>query len=162
MTSTLDPHHGTDEQVPHDIGAEQSVLGGVLLGGADTVGQVQELISALDFYRPAHQIIFEAVCALADRGEPHDAVAVNNELVKRGEAIRVGGALYLHTLTEAIPTTANAGYYAKIVADQARLRRIMVAGIHAAQMARTAEGDLDEIATRATEQMERARLPRDP
>ena len=159
MTATLDPHHDTTDQPPHDISAEQSVLGGMLLGGPDTVTQVQELISALDFYRPAHQIIFDAVCALADRGDPHETTAVNAELIKRGEALRVGGALYLHTLTESIPTTANAGYYAKIVADQARLRRIMAAGLHAAQMARAAEGDLDDIATRATERMEKAAFP---
>ncbi|WAE76827.1 AAA family ATPase (plasmid) [Streptomonospora nanhaiensis] len=163
MTATLDPHHAApapeDERVPHNTAAEQSVLGGVLTGGSDTVVQVQELVSALDFYRPAHQVIFEAVCALADRGDPHDATAVHAELVKRGDAVRVGGALYLHTLTEAIPTAANAGFYAKIVADQARLRRIMTAGIHAAQMARTAEGDLEDIATRATEEMERAAFP---
>ena len=152
-----DPETGAP--IPCDIIAEQSVLGGAMIGGAAEIAQIQQLVNALDFYRPAHQLIYDAVCALADRGDPHDAVAVNAELTRRGETTRVGGAPYLHTLTEAIPTAANAGYYAAIVAEQARLRAIMAAGEHAAQMARTARGEVADIAERAAGEMERAAFP---
>lgn len=153
----LDPDTGTP--IPCDLAAEQFVLGGALEGDARIVATVQELVKPTDFYRPAHQMIFDAICALADQGVPHDAIAVNDELTKRGEAARVGGGVYLHSLTNRIPVTANAGYYAKIVADKARLRAIAAAGVRANQMATTAEGDLDDIAAQAVHQMETAAWP---
>jgi len=156
-TPVLDPDTG--KPIPCDIFAEQSVLGGALRGDARTVDGIVELVRNIDFYRPAHQLIFDAICALSDQGAPHDAIAVNAELTKRGQVTRVGGALYLHTLTESIPNVANATYYAKIVADKARLRAIAAAGIRATQLATTAEGDLDDIAGQSVQTMEKAAFP---
>nr|WP_275888303.1 replicative DNA helicase [Nonomuraea lactucae] len=107
--------------------AEQSVLGGMLLS-KDAIADVVEIIRSDDFYRPAHQMIYDVVTDLYGRGEPADAVTVFDELQKRGEMARVGGAAYLHTLTAVVPTAANAGYYAKIVREQAILRRLIEAG----------------------------------
>ncbi|MER7506440.1 replicative DNA helicase [Nonomuraea pusilla] len=107
--------------------AEQSVLGGMLLS-KDAIADVVEVLRADDFYRPAHQMIYDVVTDLYGRGEPADAVTVFDELQKRGEMARVGGAAYLHTLTAVVPTAANAGYYAKIVREQAILRRLIEAG----------------------------------
>ena len=135
---------GYDRTPPHDIQAEQSVLGGMLLS-KDAITQVVEIIRSADFYRPAHQIIYDAVVDLFSRGEPVDAISVNAELTKRGEVTRVGGAPYLHTLTEAIPTAANAGYYAKIVLDQALLRRLVEVGTRAAQLGYTGAGDALDV-----------------
>lgn len=98
-----------------------------------------------DFYRPAHQVIYEALCDLAQQGEPMDAISANNALVKKGEAVRVGGAPYLHTLTEAIPTAANTGYYAKIVADKAVLRRLIQVGTRIAQFGYEGVGEVDDL-----------------
>nr|WP_055509026.1 replicative DNA helicase [Nonomuraea pusilla] len=112
---------------PHNIEAEQSVLGGMLLS-KDAIADVVEVLRADDFYRPAHQMIYDVVTDLYGRGEPADAVTVFDELQKRGEMARVGGAAYLHTLTAVVPTAANAGYYAKIVREQAILRRLIEAG----------------------------------
>ncbi|WP_017624962.1 replicative DNA helicase [Nocardiopsis chromatogenes] len=141
-------HSGFDRTPPHDILAEQSVLGGMLLS-KDAITEVVEIVRSSDFYRPAHQTVYDAVVDLFSRGEPVDAISVNAELTKRGEITRVGGAPYLHTLTEAIPTAANAGYYARIVADRAVLRRLVEVGTHIAQMGYTGDGEVDDIVDQA-------------
>ena len=141
-------HSGFDRTPPHDILAEQSVLGGMLLS-KDAITEVVEIVRSSDFYRPAHQTVYDAVVDLFSRGEPVDAISVNAELTKRGEIARVGGAPYLHTLTEAIPTAANAGYYARIVADRAVLRRLVEVGTHIAQMGYTGDGEVDDIVDQA-------------
>jgi replicative DNA helicase len=118
---------GFERTPPNNIDAEQSVLGGMLLS-KDAIADVVEVLRSDDFYRPAHQMIYDVVTDLYGRGEPADAVTVFDELQKRGEMARVGGAAYLHTLTAVVPTAANAGYYAKIVREQAILRRLIEAG----------------------------------
>ncbi|WP_310707799.1 replicative DNA helicase [Nonomuraea sp. 3-1Str] len=118
---------GFERTPPSNIEAEQSVLGGMLLS-KDAIADVVEIIRSDDFYRPAHQMIYDVITDLYGRGEPADAVTVFDELQKRGEMARVGGAAYLHTLTAVVPTAANAGYYAKIVREQAILRRLIEAG----------------------------------
>lgn len=106
---------------PQDVAAEQSVLGGMLLS-KDAIADVVEVLRGTDFYRPAHELVFEAVLDLYGRGEPADAVTVSAELTKRGELGRIGGPAYLHTLLSSVPTAANAGYYARIVHERAVLR----------------------------------------
>ena len=82
---------------PHDVAAEQCVLGGMLLS-KDAISDVIEVIRPTDHYRPAHQLVHEAILDLYGRGEPADAITVANELTRRGEIARVGGGPYLHTL----------------------------------------------------------------
>ena len=108
---------------PQDLVAEQGVLGGMLLS-KDAIADVVEIIKERDFYRPAHELIYDAILDLYGRGEPADPVTVAAELTKRGEIARAGGAPYLHTLISSVPTAANASYYARIVRDHARLRLI--------------------------------------
>ncbi|GAA4207775.1 hypothetical protein GCM10022252_71900 [Streptosporangium oxazolinicum] len=112
---------------PNNIEAEQSVLGGMLLS-KDAIADVVEILRSDDFYRPAHQIIYDIITDLYGRGDPADAVTILDELQKRGEVARIGGGAYLHTLTAVVPTAANAGYYARIVREQAILRRLIEAG----------------------------------
>ena len=111
---------------PQDLVAEQSVLGGMLLS-KDAIADVVEIIKERDFYRPAHELIYDAILDLYGRGEPADAVTVASELTKRGDIARAGGAPYLHTLISSVPTAANAGYYARIVRDHAIMRRLVEA-----------------------------------
>jgi replicative DNA helicase len=129
---------------PQDLAAEQSVLGGMLLS-KDAIADVVEVVRGHDFYRPAHELTFEAILDLYGRGEPADAVTVSAELQKRGELGRVGGAPYLHTLLQSVPTAANAGYYAKIVRETAVLRRLIEAGTKIVQMGYAGDGDSDDI-----------------
>jgi replicative DNA helicase len=133
---------------PHDVAAEQCVLGGMLMS-KDAISDVLEVIRPADHYRPAHQLVHEVILDLYGRGEPADAVTVANELTKRGEIARVGGAPYLHTLMACVPTAANAGYYARIVRERAILRRLVEAGTRIVQLGYSGDGDADEIVDRA-------------
>jgi replicative DNA helicase len=129
---------------PQDVLAEQCVLGGMMLSTV-AIADVVETLRTGDFYRPAHQLIYDAVLDLYGRGEPADAVTVAAELTKRGEIGRIGGAPYLHTLISSVPTAANAGYYARIVCDRAILRRLVEAGTRITQMGYAADGEVDDI-----------------
>ena len=133
---------------PHDVAAEQCVLGGMLLS-KDAISDVIEVIRPTDHYRPAHQLVHEAILDLYARGEPADAITVSNELTRRGELPRIGGAPYLHTLIASVPTAANAGYYARIVRERAVLRRLVEAGTRIVQFGYAGDGDADELVDRA-------------
>ena len=137
-------------QPPQDMAAEQSVLGGMMLS-KDAIADVIEKIRTNDFYRPAHQAVYEAILELYGKGEPADAVTVAAELERAGELRRIGGAPYLHTLISTVPTAANAGYYAEIVAEKAILRRLVEAGTRIVQFGYSgADGqDVAEVVDRA-------------
>ena len=139
-----------DERVPpQDMHAEQSVLGGMLLS-KDAIADVLEITRGVDFYRPAHELVYDAILDLYGRGEPADAITVADELTKRGDLTRVGGQSYLHQLIAAVPTAANAGYYAQIVAERAVLRRLVDAGTRIVQMGYgTGGGDVEDIVNAA-------------
>src|SRR5271168_4536067 len=126
------PSEDYGRQPPQDLASEQSVLGGMLLS-KDAIADVLERLRPGDFYRPAHQNVYDAILDLYGRGEPADAVTVAAELDRRGMLRRIGGALYLHTLISTVPTSANAGYYAGIVAEKSLLRRLVEAGTRVVQ-----------------------------
>ncbi|MER5559251.1 MULTISPECIES: replicative DNA helicase [unclassified Streptomyces] len=139
---------GFERVPPQDIDAEQSVLGGMLLS-KDAIADVVEIIKGHDFYKPAHETVYTAILDLYAKGEPADPITVAAELVKRGEITRVGGASYLHTLVQSVPTAANASYYAEIVHERAVLRRLVEAGTKITQMGYAADGDVDDIVNSA-------------
>ena len=143
-----EPAQGYDRTPPQDVAAEQSVLGGMLLS-KDAIADVVEVLRGHDMYRPAHETIYEAILDLYGRGEPADPLTVADELKKRGELGRIGGAPYLHTLVSSVPTAANAGYYAEIVRERAVLRRLVEAGMRIVQMGYGGDGDADDIVDRA-------------
>lgn len=144
------PDGPPDERVPpQDLHAEQSVLGSMLIS-KDAIADCLEEVKSQDFYRPAHELIFDAVLDLFGRGEPADAITVADELSKRGDLTRVGGQAYLHQLIQSVPTAANAGYYAEIVHERAVLRRLVEAGTRIVQLGYAqGEGDIDDIVNRA-------------
>jgi replicative DNA helicase len=133
---------------PHDLLAEQSAIGGMLLS-KDAVADVVETVRGVDFYIPKHEVIFEAVLNLYSHGEPTDVIAVTDELTKTAQLQRAGGAEYLHTLTGLVPTAANAGYYASIVAEKAVLRRLVEAGTRIVQMGYASEGEVIDLVNNA-------------
>ncbi|MET3976580.1 replicative DNA helicase [Cellulosimicrobium sp. BE325] len=140
---------GFDRTPPQDVAAEMSVLGGMLLS-KDAIADVIEQIRGSDFYRPAHEIVYESIIDLYGRGEPADAITVVAELTKRGELQRIGGAPYIHDLMAGVPTAANAGYYARIVRERAVLRRLVEAGTRIVQLGYATDGgDVDEIVNNA-------------
>src|SRR6266496_409198 len=144
-----------DRQPPQDVAAEQAVLGGMLLS-KDAIADVVEVLRGPDFYRPAHQTVYDTILDLYGRGEPADPVTVSAELTRSGQLMRIGGAPYLHTLMSSVPTAANAGYYAQIVAERAVLRRLIEAGTRIVQLGYGAAGgsggsggDVDDVVDRA-------------
>ena len=138
------PRSAGDRTPPQDNAAEQSVLGSMLLS-KDAIADVVEALKGVDYYRPAHEVIHDAIIDLYGRGEPADPITVAAELQKRGELQRIGGAPYLHTLSANVPIAANAGYYAEIVRDKAVLRRLVEAGTRIAALGYAGEGQIDDV-----------------
>ena len=108
---------------PHNLEAEQSVLGSMLID-REAVVAVSNLLRAEDFYAEKHAILFDVMITLFMRGEPIDLITVQDELRKRGHLDDVGGLVYLTTLINTVPTTANVSQYALIVEQKATLRRL--------------------------------------
>lgn len=138
-----------------DEAAEQAVLGAMLLS-AKAVTEVAEIVSPEDFYRGAHGVIYGAILATQEQGQPVDQVTVLDYLSSRGQLPKVGGGPYLLTLIERVPTAVNAGYYAEIVARHATLRRLAQAGQRILQLAYVSEGqDADEVVERARAELDK-------
>jgi replicative DNA helicase len=141
---------------PHDLEAEQSVLGGMLLSPA-AIADVLDVMAIDDLYKPAHQSIGRAMLALFWRNEPVDPVTVAAELERRGELTRAGGAPYLHTLIETVPRATNATYYAEIVVKKSKLRRLLEAGTRILQLGRSdaAIEDIDQVIENARQTIDK-------
>jgi replicative DNA helicase len=118
---------------PHNIEAEESVLGSMLLS-KDAIAEVLELLREEDFYRPAHRTVFRSILDLYSHGGAVDAITVAEELRRSGALADIGGAPFLHTLVASVPTAANAGYYARIVKEAGVLRRLIDAGTQIVQL----------------------------
>ncbi|WP_442930596.1 replicative DNA helicase [Micromonospora sp. NBC_00421] len=149
QSSAPPPRDGQfDKTPPQDVAAEQCVLGGMLLS-KDAIADVVEILKSTDFYRPVHATIFDAILDIYGRGEPADGITVAAALADSGDLARVGGAPYLHTCMAAVPTAANASYYARIVGERAVLRRLVEAGTRIVQLGYgTAAGgsrDVDDV-----------------
>lgn len=143
------PRRPGDRTPPQDNAAEQSVLGSMLLS-KDTIAEVGEILRGVDFYRPAHEVIYDTIVDLnLSRGEPADPITVANELGRKGELERIGGAPYLHTLAANVPIAANAMYYAEIVKEKAVLRRMVTAGTKIVQLGYAGEGEIAGLVDQA-------------
>jgi replicative DNA helicase len=118
---------------PHNIEAEESVLGSMLLS-KDAIAEVLELLHSEDFYRPAHRTVFDAILEMYARGDAVDAVTVAEHLRRGGVLADIGGAPFLFTLVSGVPTAANAGYYARIVKEAGTLRRLIDVGTRIVQL----------------------------
>lgn len=137
-----------DRVPPQDIEAEQSVLGAMLLD-KDAIDVVAEILRPQDFYRPAHETIFELATTMANSGEPVDLITMVDALTRDGSLQRVGGRAYLHTLISSVPTTANADYYARIVRDRAQMRSLVTAGTRIVQLGYSDGAEVDDIVDKA-------------
>jgi DnaB-like helicase N terminal domain/AAA domain len=118
---------------PHDLEAEEATLGAMMVS-AEALVAVHDQLREEDFYRPAHRVVFVAIRSLTGRSHPVDPVTVGAELAHDGSLTDIGGAPFLHTLVAAVPLPANAGHYARIVIEQARLRRLIDAGTQITQL----------------------------
>lgn len=133
---------------PHNIEAEQAVLGCMLLD-ADVIPTVTELIKSEDFYRDDHKEICEAIVDLTEKAGPVDIITVSEQLQLRGTLDNIGGLDYLASITGAVPTTANARHYAKIVEEKALLRRLIKAAADISGMSYEASEEAAFVLDRA-------------
>jgi replicative DNA helicase len=133
-----------DRVPPNSIDAEKSTLGSMLLD-RDAIAKVIEILKPKDFYREAHTIIFNAINRLFDKGEPVDLVTVSEELNETGHLEAVGGASYITSLVNSVPTAANVEHYAKIVEEKAILRRLIKTADQIAQLGYKGDQEIDNI-----------------
>lgn len=133
-----------DRVPPQNIDAEQAVLGAAMLD-REAIFTISEYVRPNDFYREAHRTIFECLLALSERGEPADMVTLVEVLSQEGNLEKVGGISYIAFLANAVPTAANAGYYAKIVAEKALLRSLINAATKIAEQGYDGGKDAREL-----------------
>ncbi|ROR35171.1 replicative DNA helicase [Inmirania thermothiophila] len=124
---------------PHSVEAEQSLLGALMVDNR-AWDEVADRVGPDDFYRREHRLVYEAIQALAEAGEPFDAVTVSDRLRERGELEAVGGLAYLAALVEGTPTAANVRAYAQIVRDRSVLRQLIHVGTRIADAGFNPEG----------------------
>ena len=115
---------GTERAIPHDLAAEQRVLGALLID-RDAIFKVADLLRADDFYQGKHQRVYRAAQALLERRERIDPLTMQVELARNEFLDQVGGAAYLRELVETTPTAVDVGRYARIVRDRSLLRRLL-------------------------------------
>jgi len=138
------PSWGADRVPPHNLDAEKSLLGAMLLN-TEATGTGLERIKPDDFYRQAHQRIFDAIGHLYSRGEPCDVVTVASRLEATGELEQVGGKTYLLDIVNTVPLAGNVGQYADIVKRMSLLRRLIIAATRIAAICYEAPDDVDEV-----------------
>lgn len=129
---------------PHNLEAEESVLGSIMLS-AEAANIALEKLRAEDFYKPAHQQVFEAVVALFDGNQPIDAITVADHLRRTNQLDRIGGVGFLTNLLDGVPTTSNIGYYADIVDETSARRRLLQAGGTVSRMAFETERNIADV-----------------
>lgn len=133
----------THERIPpQNLEAEQSLLGSLLID-KDAIVKVADRLQGDDFYRPAHQWVYETITELFERHDPIDILSLGNRLEEKGQLTQVGGRAYLVELSNMVPTAANVTHYAEIVQKKATLRRLITAATNISQMGFEEEEEID-------------------
>lgn len=141
------PPLGEDRTLPHNLEAERSILGAILVHN-DAYEQVAATLTPQHFYRDAHQRIFKAIHTLAERKVSIDFVTLREELSRAGDLEEVGGPAYVASLADGVPRSTNTSHYASIVKEKATLRAIIQAANQTLTAAYAAEDASVEILTR--------------
>jgi len=115
-----------DKIPPQNLDAEESLISAILLDNT-TLLDILDILTPADFYKSAHQIIFEAVTELFNRGDPIDLVTLADHIKSKNQLEHIGGAVYLAKLVDTAPVPSNAKNYAVIIRDKASLRRLITA-----------------------------------
>jgi replicative DNA helicase len=143
-SAALGPAVPSGRVLPHDLDAEQAVLGCLLID-ADAILAVRDFLDPGDFYAERHGHIFRAALALSDRGEPVDILTLKVQLERDGSLARSGGIEYLAELSQKMPTAASVPHYAQIVVDHSMRRRLIAAAGEMAQLGFDAGQRTDDI-----------------
>src|SRR5699024_973101 len=137
-----------DRTPPHNIEAEQAVIGAIFLQ-PEAFSVASELLVHTDFYRTSHQRIFDAMMRLADKGEPIDVVTVTTFLSNEQTLDEAGGVSYLTDIAQSVPTAANIGFYSKIVEEKALLRRLIRTATDIVTTSLDGEDNVDDVLNEA-------------
>src|SRR2546429_7234124 len=138
------PEAVAERTLPHNLEAERSVLGAILLHNA-AFNLAAEVIDSSDFFRDAHRRIFDKMVVLSERGDAIDLVTLKEELQRAGELDEVGGPAYIASLADGVPRSANIEHYARIVKEKATLRNLIHSANRILSEAYQAEEDADLI-----------------
>jgi replicative DNA helicase len=142
------PQAVAERTLPHNLEAERSVLGAILLHN-DAFNLAAEVIDANDFYRDAHRRIFDKMVKLVERGGAIDLVTLKEELGRSGDLDEVGGPAYITALVDGVPRSMNIEHYARIIKEKATLRNLIFAANKVLSTAYEAEEDADFILDQA-------------
>lgn len=142
------PTSSFDRTPPHNIEAEQAVLGAIFLQ-PESFSVASELLVYTDFYRTSHQRIYEAMMRLSERGEPIDVVTVTTLLSNEQTLDEAGGVSYLSDIAGTVPTAANIGFYSKIVEEKALLRRLIRTATDIVSTSFEREDNVDDVLNEA-------------
>jgi len=134
----------TPKLPPQNLEAEQSVLGAILLEN-EALPKSLEIVRPEDFYRESHRQIFQAMIELFEKNEPPDLITLTEHLRKKTKLEEIGGASYLASLSDAIPTAANVEYYARIVKEKSVLRKLIHTATEIAGRGYLDQGDVSEL-----------------
>jgi replicative DNA helicase len=137
-----------DRTLPHNLEAERSVLGAILLHN-EAFNLAAEVIDSLDFFRDAHRRIFDKMVTLAERGDPIDLVTLKEELGRSGDLDEVGGPAYIAALVDGVPRSTNVEHYARIIKEKSTLRHLIYSANKIVAAAYDAEEDADVILDQA-------------
>lgn len=129
---------------PQDIDAEKSVLGSLLIN-KDAIFRIADFLAPADFYKPAHEIIYEAVLGLFERREPIDILSVTSRLKEKDLIKKAGGSVYMAEIINSVPSAAHVEHYAKIVREKKVLRDLIETSAEITENAFNYDGDLEEV-----------------
>lgn len=131
-----------ERTLPHNLEAERSVLGAILLRN-EALDHATEHIDAGDFFRDAHRVIFDKMVALSERGQAIDLVTLKEELARAGQLEQVGGPAYIASLVDGVPRSTNVEHYARIIKEKATCRSLIFAAGRISDLAYEGEQDAD-------------------
>ena len=141
-----------EQQPPHSDEAERAVLGGIFLN-ADTLPDAQEYVTADDFYKKSHRLLFQAMTDLQDNGTAIDTVTVTDYLDNHNQLDDIGGAGYITDLVASTPIASNVVYYAKIVQQKSTLRKLISTAQSIASRSYTEQDDVEGLVEDAERQI---------
>ncbi|MBP8274562.1 MAG: replicative DNA helicase, partial [Acidobacteria bacterium] len=132
----------SDRTLPHNLDAERSVLGAILIDN-NAINHAVENVGAADFFRLAHRLIFEAMIGLNQHNDPIDLITLSDQLSRAGNLDEAGGAAYISQLTDGVPRAVNVQHYAKIVKEKSTLRALIQSANAVLTRAYDGEADAD-------------------
>ena len=138
--------------LPHDLVAEQSVLGAVFIAPDTIISLADELVPD-DFYKPANKIVFKTMLSLLEKGEPIDATTMISALTNRGDISSIGGINYVVELVNSTPTSKNVEHYAKLVKEKATLRKMIADLSDSLSSAYQGDVSIDDIIAKTEKSM---------